>query len=114
MDRYPPFPIIQYSFLFNLYLLHRRAVREVEETEIDDLFLRAYPMALEEARRYEGPYLDATKLITGCFHLRFLERFCENFGFVTIRREPIPDRFIHRRFVQTTDLFRQYFTWRMP
>jgi len=47
MDRYPPFPIIQQSFLFGLYLLHRQAGREIEDQVLAGHFLRAFPQALE-------------------------------------------------------------------
>jgi hypothetical protein len=113
MDRYPPFSIIQQSFLFGLYLLHREARREIEDQALADHFLRAFPQVLEDACRYEAPYREPRDFISGCFSLRFLERFCEYFGFVTIRRETIPGRFIKRKFVQTTDFFRRYWQWRV-
>ncbi len=113
MDRYPPFPIVQQSFLFGLYLLHRQAGREIEDQVLADHFLRAFPKALEEARRHEAPYIKPRHFISVCFCLRFLERFCEYFGFVTIRREVIPGHFIKRTFVQTTDFFGQYLQWRV-
>ena len=113
MDRYPSFSIVQRSFLFGLYLLHRQAGRESEDQALAGHFLRAFPQVLEDARRYEAPYCEPRDFISGCFSLRFLERFCEYFGFVTIRRELIPSRFIKRKFVQTTDFFRQYLQWRV-
>lgn len=113
MDRYPPFSIVQQSFLFGLYLLHRQAGREIEDKALADHFLRAFPQVLEDARRYDAPYREPSDFISGCFSLRFLERFCEYFGFVTIRRELIPSRFIKRKFVQTTDFFRRYLQWRL-
>ncbi|MBN1829585.1 MAG: SEC-C domain-containing protein [Deltaproteobacteria bacterium] len=113
MDRYPPFQIVQSSFLFGLYILHRRAGGEIEDQALTDCFLRAFPQALEEADRYEMPYQKPLDLISNCFSLRFLERFCEYFGFASIRREAIPGRFIKRKFVQTTDFFRQYLQWRV-
>ncbi|MFA5800754.1 MAG: SEC-C domain-containing protein [Candidatus Peribacteraceae bacterium] len=113
MDRYPPFSIVQQSFLFGLYLLHREARREIEDQALADHFLRAFPQVLEEARRYEAPYREPHDFISSCFSLRFLERFCEYFGFVTIRRETIPGRFIKRKFVQTTDFSRRYWQWRV-
>lgn len=113
MDRYPPFSIVQHSFLFGLYLLHRKAGREIEDQALADHFLRAFPQVLDDARRYEAPYREPHDFISGCFSLRFLERFCEYFGFVTIRRETIPGRFIKRKFVQTTDFFQRYLQWRV-
>ena len=113
MDRYPPFSIVQQSFLFGLYPLHRQASRDIEDQVLADHFLRAFPQVLEEARRYEAPYREPRDFISGCFSLRFLERFCEYFGFVTIRRETIPGRFIKRKFVRSTDFFRQYWQWRV-
>jgi hypothetical protein len=113
MDRYPPFLIVQRSFLFGLYLLHRQAGREIEDQLLAGHFLRAFPQALEEARRFEAPYIEPRNFISGCFSLRFLERFCEYFGFVTIRREAISGHFIKRKFVQTTDFFQRYLQWRV-
>ncbi len=113
MDRYPPFSLVQQSFLFGLYLLHREARREIEDQALADHFLRAFPQVLDDARRYEAPYREPHDFISSCFSLRFLERFCEYFGFVTIRRETIPGRFIKRKFVQTTDFSRRYWQWRV-
>jgi len=113
MDRYPSYSIVQQSYLFGLYLLHRQAGREIEDKALADHFLRAFPQVLDEARRYEMPYIEPRDFISGCFSLRFLERFCEYFGFVTIRREAISGHFIKRKFVQTTDFFRRYLQWRV-
>jgi len=113
MDRYPPFSIVQQSFLFGLYFLHREARRDIEDQALADHFLRAFPQVLDEARRYEAPYREPHDFISSCFSLRFLERFCEYFGFATIRRETIPGRFIKRKFVQTTDFSRRYWQWRV-
>ena len=113
MDRYPSFSIVQRSFLFGLYLLHRQAGREIEDNALADHFLRAFPQVLEDTRRYEVLYREPRDFISGCFSLRFLERFCEYFGFVTIRREVIPGRFIKRKFVRTTDFFRRYLQLRV-
>ncbi len=113
MDRYPPFSIVQRSFLFGLYLLHREARRDIEDQAFADQFLRAFPQVLDDARRYEAPYREPRDFISTCFSLRFLERFCEYFGFVTIRREIIPGRLVKKKFVQTTDFFQQYWQWRV-
>ncbi len=85
-DLYPPFWIIQGGAVFSLYLVHRKARQFISAKQLGDSFVRAFPAVLDEAET-NVPSLPAETTIRRCFSLRFLERFCEYFGLVDIRRE---------------------------
>ncbi len=84
-DRYPLFWIIQGGAVFSLYLLHRKAQQFVTDKILADSFVRAFPAVLGEAEA--AFYAAPSDEVGSCFSLRFLERFCEYFGLVDIRRE---------------------------
>lgn len=112
-DRYPEMWIVQSGFVFSLYMLHRMARKFVDADEIASAFVRAFPLSLEEAER-DGSYfsIDPVKTVKNCFKLRFLERFCEYFDLVTIRREK---RDIHdtRMLVKKSRFFDEFIQWRI-
>jgi hypothetical protein len=75
--------IVQTTFLFTLFCLHRFG-DEIRSGEFyAELFLRAFPKVLDESSQDPGwsPKEDA-KI---CFSLRALERFASFFGFADIR-----------------------------
>ena len=109
-DLYPEFPIIQAGWLFSLFLLHKKANDFTEDVVISRAFIRAFP---ETATEVGETHVSAVKYITRCYSLRFLERFCEPFGFVTARREKKEDSYFERLFVKTTPLFKKYFVWKV-
>ena len=107
-DRYPPFWIIQGGFVFSLYLLHRKARRFIEDKNLGDYFIRAFPATLSEAEGIR--FLDPRDNARNCFSLRFLEYFCEYFGFVDTRREKkTPYGF--DLFVKKSAFYDQYINW---
>ena len=107
-DLYPEFRIIQAGCLFSLFLLHKEANDFTEDVVISRAFIKAFP---EIAKEVDETYISAVKYITRCYSIRFLERFCEPFGFVTIRRKKKKDSYFERLFVKATPLFKKYFVW---
>jgi len=107
-DRYPSIWIIQGGFVFSLYLVHRKARRFIDAEDLGNYFIKAFPRALSEAEGIR--FLDPNDTVRSCFSLRFLEHFCEYFGFVDIRREKkAPYGF--RLFVKKSALYDHYIDW---
>ena len=73
------------GFLFSLYLLHQKGREYISAKDLGEHFLRAFPTVLSEAG--SAMPLSPADNVRRCFSLRFLERFCEYFGLVDIRRE---------------------------
>lgn len=110
-DRYPNLWIIQGGFLFSLYLLRVKACGFVEAETLGDCFVEAFPMMVTEAQVIPGE--DPVETVGRCFSLRFLERFCEYFGFLdVVRKKKVP--YGQRLFVKTSDFFKNYFAWKTP
>lgn len=107
-DFYPEFQIIQAGWLFSLFVLHKKAKAFVENVVISRTFIRAFP---EMAMEVDGTYVSEVEYISHCYSYRFLENFCEPFGFVTARREKKDRSVLDRLFVKTTPLFKKYFLW---
>jgi hypothetical protein len=83
-DGYPQMGIIQNSFLFTLFCLHRFGDETRSGEFYADLFLRAFPMVLDELSQ-SHPYWRPEEEAKRCFSLRALERFASFFGLVSIR-----------------------------
>ena len=107
-ELYPEFWIIQGSWLFSLFLLHKKAKNYTEDVTLSRDFIKAFP---EVALEVDETYISAFEYIAQCFSFRFLDRFCEYFGFVEARREKKEGSFIDRLFVKTSPLFKKYFIW---
>ena len=107
-DRYPQFWIIQGGAVFSLYLLHRKARQFISEKELGDSFIRAFPAVIDEAE-VSIPWLPEEE-IRHCFSLRFLERFCDYFGLVDIRKER-KGPFKLDLFVKKSAFYDQYINW---
>ncbi len=108
LDRYPPFSIIQDSWLFSLFLLHKKANAYSEDTSLARYFIKAFPEISMEVDEY---YSSAFDYIAHCYSLRFLEKFCEYFGFVETRRERQEDSFSDKLFIKSSPLYKKYFIW---
>jgi hypothetical protein len=54
--------------------------------------------------------LDPSDTVRSCFSLRFLQHFCEYFGFVDTRREK-KKPYGFRLFVKKSSLFDRYVDW---
>lgn len=84
-DRYPEIGIIQWSFLFTLYLLARYGDAMRPSTFYEDQFLRAFPMALKEVA--PDPYYPAEKQVRTCYTWRTFVHFAGFFGLAEV--EPV-------------------------
>ena len=108
LDRYPAFRIIQDSWLFSLFLLHKEAKTYTEDTALVRYFIKAFP---EIALEVDAFYSSEFDYIACCFSLRFFERFCEYFGFVDTRREKQEDSYSEKLFIKMSPLYKEYFIW---
>jgi hypothetical protein len=108
-DLYPNLEIIQESFLFSCYLLHKKARAYIRADKLSSYFIQAFPTVLDEAKI--NPFFKPEEDVSRAFCLRFLERFCEYFGLVVIKRE---DNFFDypNYFVQISPFFEKLFHWR--
>lgn len=110
-DLYPELGIIQQGFLFSCYLLYRKARNSIKANELSTYFVQAFPAVLKEERRptiWEDPY----DLVTHTFYIRFIERFCEYFGLVTIENKEKRSLKLDC-IVKTTPFFDELFQWKI-
>ncbi len=77
-DRYPDLAIVQRSFLYTLYLLHKYGSEFRPPEFYKEKFIQAFPMALEEVP--DRPYATSEKTVGRCYVFRSLEGFAEFFG----------------------------------
>lgn len=82
-DRYPDLAIVQRSFLYTLYLLHKYCGEFRLSEFYMEKFIQAFPMALAEAP--DRPYSTSEKTIGRCYAFRSLEDFTEFFGLAEIK-----------------------------
>lgn len=108
IDRYGELSIIRDSFLFSLYVLHTKARIPVKGEVLGDYFIKAFPMALLEAD--DIAFFDPEDYVKSCFSLRFLERFCEYFGFIDVKREKISLARSKLTLIKSS-FFNQYIDW---
>jgi hypothetical protein len=109
-DLYPDLDIIQESFLFSCYLLHKKANTYIHANELSSYFVQAFPTVL--SREMKNPAMELEELVRHGFCLRFVERFCEYFGLVTIRREEKLSAYPDYS-VQISPLFQKLFHWKL-
>ena len=109
-DLYPDLDIIQESFLFSCYLLHKKAKTYIHANELSSYFVQAFPTVL--SREMKDPAMELEELVRHGFCLRFVERFCEYFGLVTIRREEKLSAYPDYS-VQISPLFQKLFHWKL-
>lgn len=98
-DRYPDIPIIQESFLFSLYLLSKHGSAFRPAALYGELFLKTFPVALEETPEYSFESREETLL--GGYALRMLGWFGHFFGFVDVDGED-KDLWIENRALKKT------------
>jgi hypothetical protein len=75
--------IVQRSFLYTLFCLHRFGDEARSGEFYADLFLGAFPMVLDELS--QRPCWSPEEEAKRCFSLRALERFASFLGFASIR-----------------------------
>lgn len=102
-DGYPDLPLVQQSFLFTLYLLHRYGDQWRDAAFYEDHFLRAFPMMLGEVP--PGPFSDPEEKLRTCYTLRTLVRFSEFLGLAALESIPLENSFLEDYRVKKTALF---------
>jgi hypothetical protein len=108
-DLYPELRIIQQSFLFSCYILHRMAKAYVNANELSAHFIQAFPAVLNKEKRHLSSE-ESHQLIQHAFYVRFIERFCEYFGLVTIEKKQ--KRSLQLDYsIKTTPFFDEMFQW---
>ncbi|HUL31013.1 MAG TPA: DUF1841 family protein [Thermodesulfobacteriota bacterium] len=109
-DPYPELEIIQQAFLFSCYILHIKAKTCARANELSTPFIQAFPAVLKKEEKYL-PSEDPDHFLHRCFYLRFIERFCEYFGLVTI--EGKEKRSLQLNYlIRTTPFFDEMFRWK--
>jgi len=110
-DFYPELEIIQQAFLFSCYILDRKAKTYVNVNEVSTCFIQAFPAVLKTEEKYlssEEPY----GLLQHSFYVRFIERFCEYFGLVTIQKKE--KKLLQLDYlIRTTPFFDEMFQWKL-
>ena len=104
-DRYPDIPTIQQSFLFTLYLLSKYGDSLRPSSFYGDLFLKAFPVALQETPPVSFEEREETLL--SCYALRTLGRFAHFLGFIEIEGSD-NDRWIEKRAVKKTSFLDEW------
>jgi hypothetical protein len=108
-DYYPELDIIQQAFLFSCYILHTKAKTYVNANEFSNYFIQAFPAVINAERDLSSE--ESNHLAQHCFHVRFIERFSEYFGLVTIQKKE--KRSLQLNYlIRTTPLFDDMFQWR--
>jgi hypothetical protein len=98
-DRYPDLPMIQESFLFSLYLLSQYGEAMRPASFYGNLFLKAFPVALEETP--ERAYASREDTLLSCYALRSFARFGHFLGFVDIAGDE-KERWVEKKTVKKT------------
>ncbi len=112
-DLYPELEIIQQAFLFSSYVLHRKAKTNANANanELSTHFIQAFPAVLNTEERYLSSE-ESHQLIQHAFYVRFIERFCEYFGLVTIEKKE--KRSLQLDYlIRTTPFFDELFQWKL-
>lgn len=93
-DGYPEIDLIESSFLFTLYLLHRQGDEWRSNEFYEDAFLRAFPVVLRQVP--ELSYSTPEETVRHCYSARCLRHFAGFLGLAEIEKES--DSFFERRF----------------
>ena len=88
---------------------HKKANTYIHAKELSNYFIQAFPAVLSKEEK--DPVMELEQLARKGFCLRFIERFCEYFGLVTIRREERQPSFPDYS-VQISPLFEKMFHWK--
>lgn len=113
-DGYDECPIVQQAALFSLYVLRQKAVADfLPAEEFSQIFIRAFPAALEEIAPKTYETWDAGGELSSILKLRFLRRFARYFGLIeyindelfALEKKGKPPQ------IKTTQLFGKVFRW---
>jgi hypothetical protein len=109
-DLYPELGIIQQAFLFSCYILHRKAKPCANANELSAYFVQAFPAVINTEER-DLSSEESLRLAKYSFYVRFIERFCEYFGLVTIEKKE--KRSLQLDYlIRTTPFFGEMFQWK--
>ena len=108
VDRFGIFPIIQDSFIFELYILKQKAKNDISGKVLGDIFFNAFPVKDDKESYIFG--LSPKDLLVQTFCINFLDRFCVNFGLLDMKREGELWE-IDKTFYKTLPLFDKLFQW---
>lgn len=109
-DLYPELDIIQQAFLFSCYILHIKAKTCANVNELSTYFIQAFPAAINAEERHLSSE-ESLQLAQDSFYVRFIERFCEYFGLVTIEKKE--KRSLQLDYlIRTTPFFDEMFQWK--
>ncbi len=108
-DSFPDFDIIQRSYLFSLYLVHRKARTFVADYALAPHFVRAFPAVLADAGMIESEIYPA---FSHCYQVRFLDRFCAYFGLVETKPRG-PDPFDSRFDLKVSRFYDKLLAWKI-
>ncbi len=109
-DLYPEFHIIQQAFLFSCYMLHLKAKTGITANELSTYFIQAFP-AVVKAEKRNPPFEGSLEIVQHCFYIRFIERFCQYFGLVTVEKKN-KKSFQLDYIVRITPFFDELFQWK--
>ncbi len=79
-DLFEEIDIIQLSFVFSLFLLHKFGADFHKPAFYEDKFIQAFPAAMREIP--DPPYGTREEYIGDCYSLRTMERFAVFFGLI--------------------------------
>lgn len=82
-DLYEQIDIIQLSFLFSLFLLHKFGADFRQPAFYEDKFMQAFPAVLREIP--DPSYGTSEEHIRACYSLRTIERFALFFGLIEMK-----------------------------
>jgi hypothetical protein len=109
-DPYPELEIIQQAFLFSCYILHIKARTCANANELSTCFVQAFPAVINTEER-DLSSEESLQLAQHSFYVRFIERFCEYFGLVTIEKKE--KRSLQLDYlIRTTPFFDEMFQWK--
>jgi hypothetical protein len=110
-DGYADLVIVQQSFLYSLFLLHRFGDPFRPPAFYEEKFLRAFPGVLREIA--EPGYKTKEDYIGHCYTLRTMERFAHFFGLIEIKALS-PGIFPHQIEIRKSPLLDQFVNFSFP
>lgn len=112
-DGYPECAIVQQAAIFSLYILRQKAKEFFLTENFVQLFIKAFPMALELLAE---DLKQAEEKLSTILCLRFLDRFASYFGLLDyVVNENLPSfKRDKQSQIRTTKLFAEVFCWFPP
>ncbi|MEA3464979.1 MAG: SEC-C metal-binding domain-containing protein [Thermodesulfobacteriota bacterium] len=83
-DGYEELPFIQHSFAYTLYLLQRFTAQWQPQSFLEEKFIQAFPMLLEEFP--SSNYFTSQQRLGSCYALRAIHRFAAFWGLVELEK----------------------------